>query len=269
MSKLTTQTSSRSVSIAGVDTSTLPRMTNADQLETLVRIKLGDTQARSDFIFANMRLVLSVIQKYISKKTTQIDDVFQVGCVGLIKAIDNFDAKYGVQFSTYAVPMIIGEIKRFLRDSNSLRVSRSMRDIAYKALLAKDKLMSERTNPSGNEPTIDEIAIELDLPYRAVYFALNATGTTISLDETICDEGNKEIMMRDLVANSSPTSEDWLEDIMLKRAIENLSEREREILSMRYFEGKTQVEVSFEIGISQAQVSRLEKGALNKIKRKI
>jgi RNA polymerase sporulation-specific sigma factor len=281
MSKFATQTNTRSVSIAGVDTSTLPRMTNADQLEMLVRIKLGasseatpsemsaGTQARSDFIFANMRLVLSVIQKYINKKTTQIDDVFQVGCVGLIKAIDNFDPKFGVQFSTYAVPMIIGEIKRFLRDSNSLRVSRSMRDIAYKALLAKEKLIADRTNPSGAEPTIDEIAIELDLPYRAVYFALNATGTTISLDETICDEGNKEIMMRDLVANSSPTSEDWLEDIMLKRAIENLTEREREILSMRYFEGKTQVEVSFEIGISQAQVSRLEKNALDGIKKRL
>ena len=237
----------------------------------LSRIRGGDKQSRSDFIFANMRLVLSVIQKYINKKTGQIDDVFQVGCVGLIKAIDNFDTKYGVQFSTYAVPMIIGEIKRFLRDSNSLRISRSMRDIAYRALVAKDKLLNERATNScaGTEPTIDEIAVELNMPYRAVYFALNATGTTISLDETICDEGNKEITMMDKVASTMPTSEDWLEDLMLKRAIETLNEREREILAMRYFEGKTQVEVSMEIGISQAQVSRLEKNALDGIKKRM
>jgi len=256
---------SSKVEIAGVDTSTLPRMTNQDQLESLTRIKLGDTRARDEFIYANMRLVLSVIQKYINKKNTHIDDVFQVGCVGLIKAIDNFDPKYGVQFSTYAVPMIIGEIKRFLRDSNSLRVSRSMRDIAYKALVAKDKLAQEQER----EPSIDEIAIELDIPYRAVYFALSATGTTISLDESICEEGSKEIIMMDRVADSSPTVEDWLEDIMLKRAIENLNEREREILALRYFEGKTQVEVSLEVGISQAQVSRLEKNALDGIKKRM
>lgn len=253
------------VEIAGVDTSTLPRMSNQDQLLALARVKGGDKQARSEFIFANMRLVLSVIQKYINKKTTQIDDVFQVGCIGLIKAIDNFDAKYGVQFSTYAVPMIIGEIKRFLRDSNSLRVSRSMRDIAYRALVAKDRL----SQVQEREPTIDEIAIELDIPYRAVYFALSATGVTVSLDESICDEGNKEILMMDRVADASPTVEDWLEDLMLKRAIENLNEREREILALRYFEGKTQVEVSLEVGISQAQVSRLEKNALDGIKKRM
>jgi len=253
------------VEIAGVDTSTLPKISNAEQLLMLQRIRSGDIEARNQFIFANMRLVLSVIQKYINKKTTQIDDVFQVGCVGLIKAIDNFDARFNVQFSTYAVPMIIGEIKRFLRDSNSLRVSRSMRDIAYKALIAKENI----SRIQEREPTIDEIAIELDIPYRAVYFALNATGTTLSLDETVCDEGNKEIIMRDLVANSSPTSEDWLEDLMLKRAIETLNDREREILAMRYFEGKTQVEVSHEIGISQAQVSRLEKTALDGIKKRM
>lgn len=253
------------VEIAGIDTSILPRMNNQDQLIALARVKAGDAQARSEFIFANMRLVLSVIQKYINKKNTQIDDVFQVGCIGLIKAIDNFDAKYGVQFSTYAVPMIIGEIKRFLRDSNSLRVSRSMRDIAYKALVAKDKL----AQVNEHEPSIDEIAIELNLPYRAVYFALSATGTTVSLDESICDEGNKEILMMDRVADASETVEDWLEDLMLKRAIESLNEREREILALRYFEGKTQVEVSLEVGISQAQVSRLEKNALDGIKKKM
>jgi len=259
------------VEIAGVDTSTLPKMSNAQQLEMLNKVRKGDKEARQQMIYANLRLVLSVIQKYIGKRGCP-DDVFQVGCVGLIKAIDNFDPKYNVQLSTYCVPMIVGEIKRYLRDSNSLRISRSMRDIAYKALVAKDKIMNDRAadvHAAGSEPTIDEIAIELNLPYRAVYFALNATGTTISLDETVCDEGNKEIMMRDMVASAAPTSEEWLEDLMLKRAIENLNEREREILAMRYFEGKTQVEVSLEIGISQAQVSRLEKNALDGIKKRM
>lgn len=254
------------VEIAGVDTSTLPKLSNVEQLELLARVRAGDQEARNSFIYSNMRLVLSVIQKYISKKSpAQIDDIFQVGCVGLIKAMDNFDPRFGVQPSTYFVPMIIGEIKRFLRDSNSLRVSRSMRDIAYKALVAKDRITREQER----EPTIDEIAIELNIPYRAVYFALNATGTTLSLDETVCDEGNKEIMMRDLVADTTPTCEDWLEDLVLAQAIEKLDEREREILSLRYFEGKTQVEVSLEIGISQAQVSRLEKNALEGIRKRM
>lgn len=252
------------VEIAGVDTSTLPKMSNAEQLIMLEKVRKGDKEARQQMIYANMRLVLSVMQKYIGRKSCP-DDIFQVGCIGLIKAIDNFDPKYNVQLSTYCVPMIIGEIKRFLRDSNSLRVSRSMRDIAYRALVVKDRL----SQAQEREPTIDEIAVELDIPYRAVYFALSATGVTVSLDESICDEGNKEILMMDRVADASPTVEDWLEDLMLKRAIENLNEREREILALRYFEGKTQVEVSLEVGISQAQVSRLEKNALDGIKKRM
>ena len=252
------------VEIAGIDTSTLPKISNADQLEMLKLIKAGDQNARQQFIFANMRLVLSVIQKYINRRGN-CDDIFQVGCIGLIKAIDNFDAKFGVQFSTYAVPMIIGEIKRFLRDANSLRVSRSMRDIAYKALTARDKLMQN----TEREPTIDEIAVELDMPYRSVYFALNATGTMISLDDTVCDEGNKQIVMLDKIPSKESGADEWLEDVMLKRAIKALSLREREILAMRYFEGKTQVEVSMEVGISQAQVSRLEKTALDGIKKRM
>jgi RNA polymerase sporulation-specific sigma factor len=228
----------------------------------LNQIKLGDSVTRQQFIFSNMRLVLSVIQKYIAKKGS-IDDVFQVGCVGLIKAIDNFDPKFGVQFSTYAVPMIIGEIKRFLRDNNSLRVSRSMRDIAYRALVAKENMMKSMER----EPTIDEIAVELDVPYRAVYFALNATSNTVSLDDVVCDDGSKEISMMDKIASGSAGADEWLGDTMLKKAITNLTMREREILLMRYFEGKTQVEVSGEVGISQAQVSRLEKNALDAIKK--
>ena len=225
-------------------------------------IKEGDKKTRQEFIFANMRLVLSVIQKYIHKKAPS-DDVFQVGCVGLIKAIDNFDPKFGVQFSTYAVPMIIGEIKRFLRDSNSLRVSRSLRDIAYKALMARDRLMKD----TEREPTIDEIAIALELPYKSVYFALNATGNITSLNDIVRDEGNKEIVMLDKIASTESGADEWLEDVMLKSAIKQLSDREREILSMRYFQGKTQIEVSQEVGISQAQVSRLEKTALEGIKK--
>jgi len=252
------------VEIAGVDTSTLPKISNAEQLVMLAKIKAGNDDIRQQFIFANMRLVLSVIQKYIARKGN-CDDVFQVGCVGLIKAIDNFDPKFGVQFSTYAVPMIVGEIRRYLRDGNSLRISRSMRDTAYKALMARDKLMQN----TEREPTIDEIAVELELPYRTVFFALNATGNMVSLDDTVCDEGNKEVVMLDKIPCVQAGADDWLEEVMLKRAITALNVREREILMMRYFEGKTQVEVSNEVGISQAQVSRLEKTALDGIKKRM
>ena len=250
------------VEIAGVVTSELPKIGNAEQLVMLARIRNGDGATREKFIHANMRLVLSVMQRYIKKGG---DDVFQVGCIGLIKAIDNFDPRFNVQFSTYAVPMIIGEIKRFLRDTNSLRVSRSLRDTAYRALQSREKIMNE----TGVEPSIDEIAIDIGLPYRQVYFALNATSNTISLDDIIIDEGNKSIsMMEKVPATDGGDSEKWIEDVMLKRAIKTLGEREREILIMRYFHGKTQIEVSNEVGISQAQVSRLEKNALEGIKKK-
>ena len=252
------------VEIAGVDTSYLPKLTNAEQLVMLAKIRNGDKLVRQDFIFANMRLVLSVIQKYIGKKGN-VDDVFQVGCIGLIKAIDNFDPRFGVQFSTYAVPMIIGEIRRFLRDTNSLRVSRSLRDTAYKALVAKESLMKL----TEREPTIDEIAIEIDLPYKQVFFALNATSNMVSLDDIVCDEGSKEVCMMERISIEGNETEKWLEDVMLKKAIKSLTEREREILVMRYFHGKTQIEVSEEVGISQAQVSRLEKNALDGIKKRM
>lgn len=248
------------VIIAGIDTSLLPKLTSAVQLEMLRRIKDGDEDVRDAFIYGNLRLVLSVMQKYVKKNLN--DDVFQVGCVGLIKAIDNFDIKYGVQFSTYAVPMIIGEIRRFLRDSNSLRISRSVRDMAYRALIAKEELMRE----TDTEPTIEQIANHLGATYKEVYFALHATSMTLSLDEIVNEDGSKQVSMIDKVACNSATSEDWLEDIMLKSALDGLGEREREILFMRYFDGKTQIEVSKEVGISQAQVSRLEKNALAGVK---
>ncbi|MCL2846434.1 MAG: SigB/SigF/SigG family RNA polymerase sigma factor [Firmicutes bacterium] len=251
------------VEIAGLDTALLPKLTNAEQIAMLHRIKTGCEQTRDAFIYANLRLVLSVIQKYIKKNVG--DDVFQVGCVGLIKAIDNFDPKFGVQFSTYAVPMIIGEIRRFLRDNNSLRVSRSMRDTAYRALVSKEKL----THLLDREPSIDEIAVDIGMAYKPVFFALTATSNTLSLDDVVSDEGSKTISMMDKIADSAPTTENWLEDIMLKKAIRALNIREREILIMRYFHGKTQVEVSREVGISQAQVSRLEKTALDGVKKRL
>ena len=250
------------VQIAGVETSTLPKTTNAEQLTALSKIRAGDRQARQDFIHANMRLVLSVIQRYINKRGAT-DDMFQVGCIGLIKAIDNFDPRFNVQFSTYAVPMIIGEIRRFLRDTNSLRVSRSLRDIAYKVLQAKEKL----TRELEHEPTIDDIANEIGVPYRQVFFALNATSNTVSLDSIVFDEGSKGITMMERLADDVDASDAWIENVMLEKAIKALNEREREILIMRYFHGKTQVEVSREVGISQAQVSRLEKNALDGIQR--
>jgi RNA polymerase sporulation-specific sigma factor len=252
------------IEIAGVDTNLLPKISNAEQLVALAKIRNGDRNARNDFIHANMRLVLSVIQRYINKKGVN-DDVFQVGCIGLIKAIDNFDPRFNVQFSTYAVPMIIGEIRRFLRDTNSLRISRSLRDIAFKALQARQKL----TDENGFEPSVDEIARVIDVPYRQVFFALNATSNTISLDEIVLDEGSKCVSMLERVPNDEGDSEKWIENVMLEKAIKTLGEREREILVMRYFHGKTQVEVSTEVGISQAQVSRLEKNALAGISKKI
>lgn len=252
------------VEIAGVNTSDIPKLTNAEQLVMLNQIKAGNKEVRAKFIYANMRLVLSVIQKYIHKKGNY-DDMFQVGCIGLIKAIDNFDARFNVQFSTYAVPMILGEVRRYLRDTNSLRVSRSLRDIAYKSLQAKEHL----TQVLEREPTIDEIANFLEVPYRQVYFAFNATSNMVSLDDVLFSESSKDVPVIERISTNYSESDKWVEDVMLSRAIESLAEREREILVMRYFYGKTQVEVSNDVGISQAQVSRLEKNALDGLKKKL
>jgi RNA polymerase sporulation-specific sigma factor len=255
----------KKVSIVGVDTNSLPKYSNTETVRILGQIRAGDLDARQQFIFANLRLVLSVIQKYVAAKHEN-DDIFQVGCIGLIKAIDNFDPKFDVKFSTYAVPMIIGEIRRFLRDESGIRVSRSTRDTAYKALQASEHL-SKRLS---REPTIEEIAAEIGGTVNSVFFALSATGNVSSLDDPVGDKDSGDsITMMEQIPNHEKTADDWLSDKLLKDSIKNLAEKEREILMMRYFDGKTQMEISEEVGISQAQVSRLEKTALSQIKSNI
>ena len=252
---------SSKVSIAGVDTTKLPKLTNKDIVSLIIRIKNGDEQARQQFVVANLRLVLSVVHRF-NAKGDKADDMFQVGCVGLIKAIDNFDESLNVKFSTYAVPMIIGEIRRYLRDNNSIRVSRSMRDIAYKAMQAKEEL----SKTSFEEPKLEDIAKKIDVPLKTVTFALDAISDTISLSDPIYSEGTDTIALLDQIADNKNTDDNINENLSLKDAIKTLSKREKEILLMRYYVGKTQTEVSDEIGISQAQVSRLEKNALRAIK---
>lgn len=249
------------VDIVGIDTGSLPKYSNAETLAMLARIKNNDAEARQQFIFANMRLVLSVIQKYIHTKNN-CDDIFQVGCIGLIKAIDNFNPKFNVKFSTYAVPMIIGEIRRFLRDESGIHVSRSIRDRAYKALQAAEKLSKQLSR----EVTMEEVAQEIGESMANVYFALAATGTVSSLDEPLGEHNADSVTLMEQLPADSKTSDDWLGNKLMTDAINNLIEKERNILLMRYYYGKTQMEVSEEIGISQAQVSRLEKNALANIK---
>ena len=251
----------KKVDIVGIDTSSLPKFSNAETLEMLHRIRNHDADARQQFIFANMRLVLSVIQKYIHAKNNY-DDLFQVGCIGLIKAIDNFNPDFNVKFSTYAVPMIIGEIRRYLRDENGIHVSRSIRDTAYHALQAAERMSKEL----NREVTMEEVAHALGEPLANVYFALAATGSVTSLDEPIGERASDTTTLIEQIPNNGTTSDDWLGYKAMHDAIDNLVQKEREILMMRYYDGKTQMEVSNEIGISQAQVSRLEKNALANIK---
>ena len=248
------------VFIAGVDTSKLPKVKNDDLVELMKKVKAGDSAARDAFVVANLRLVLSVVHRF-GGQGSRADDMFQVGCVGLMKAIDNFDENLNVRFSTYAVPMIIGEIRRFLRDNNSVRVSRSLRDVAYKALQAKEELSKD----SVAEPTIDEIAKKIDISPKIVTFALDAISETLSLNDPVYCDGGDTIALMDQIADTKNTDEALQEKISIKDAIKTLSGREKEILLMRYYVGKTQMEVSEEIGISQAQVSRLEKNALLQI----
>ena len=250
------------VEICGVDTSTLPVISNERMRELFPLVHSGDLNAREEFIRGNLRLVLSVIQRF-SNRGENVDDLFQVGCIGLIKALDNFDVTQNVRFSTYAVPMIIGEIRRYLRDNNAIRVSRSLRDIAYKALKARDRL-AERM---GREPNVTELAEELKLPREDVVFALDAIVDPVSLYEPVYSDSGDTICVMDQVRDSKNTDENWLEQIALREAIAKLSDREKRILSLRFFQGKTQMEVSTEVGISQAQVSRLEKNALRQIKK--
>lgn len=251
------------VEISGVNTSKLKVLKESEKMELLSRIKDGDTKAREELINGNLRLVLSVIQRFATRGENP-DDLFQVGCIGLMKAIDNFSTEFNVKFSTYAVPMIMGELRRFLRDSGSVRVSRSMRDLAYKAMQAREKL----TNDNLREPTIEQIAKEIDARREDVVIALEAVSEPISLYEPVYSESGDTIYMMDQISDKQDDT-DWLQELALKDAIKALDDREKHILNLRFFIGKTQVEVASEIGISQAQVSRLEKGALAKIKKRL
>ena len=252
------------VMITGINTSLLPKLSSEEIDDLLKKLKQGDELAKDMFVVANMRLVLSVVQRFGGKKD-KADDMFQVGCVGLMKAIDNFDMNLGVRFSTYAVPMIIGEIRRFLRDNNSVRVSRSLRDVAYKTLQAKEELSKGKYS----EPTLDEIASYLDIPVKTINFALDAISETISLSDPAYSDSSDGMEIKDQIADLKDGDESLYERIAIRDAIKKLSPREREILLLRYYVGRTQVEVSEEVGISQAQVSRLEKNALERIRERI
>ena len=250
------------VEICGVNTSKLKVLKNEETMELLRRTKAGDQKAREELISGTLRLVLSVIQKFAGRGEN-VDDLFQVGCIGLIKAVDNFNIDLDVRFSTYGVPMIVGEIRRYLRDNSALRVSRSMRDTAYKVLQAKEQYLSEHQK----EPTIDEISKILGLRREDVVTALDAIMDPVSLFDPVYSDGGDALCVMDQVRDAKNTDDSWLERIALKEAISRLGERERKILAMRFFQGKTQMEVSAEVGISQAQVSRLEKNAINQIRK--
>ncbi len=251
------------VEICGVNTSTLKVLSNEEMKSLLLRIQSGDEPARETFIKGNLRLVLSVIQRFSNRKEN-VDDLFQVGCIGLIKAIDNFDLSQNVKFSTYAVPMIIGEIRRYLRDNNPIRISRSQRDLAYKALTARTQLIEQ----NGKEPTVEEIAARMELPVQDVVFALESIQDPISLFEPVYNTGGDTmIYVMDQISDTRIDDGNWLENIALGEAMERLSDREKNILYLRFFRGRTQMEVAEEIGISQAQVSRIEKTALGNMRK--
>ena len=252
------------VEICGVNTSKIPVLSNEEKRLLFQDLQAGNQEAREKLIQGNLRLVLSVIQRF-SNRGEFVDDLFQVGCIGLIKAIDNFDLGQNVRFSTYAVPMIIGEIRRYLRDNNPVRVSRSLRDIAYKALQVRERLVSD----NSAEPTVMQIAQELELPREEVVFALDAIQDPVSLFEPIYNDGGDPILVMDQISDDKNTDDLWLEEISIREAMKKLNEREKHIVSLRFFAGKTQMEVADEIGISQAQVSRLEKAALKQLKKYI
>ncbi|MBP3337156.1 MAG: RNA polymerase sporulation sigma factor SigG [Clostridia bacterium] len=252
------------VEISGLNTSRLPVLSQTEKTELLKRIKEGDSEAKEKFINGNLRLVLSVIKRFTNRGENP-DDLFQIGCIGLIKAINNFDMSLNVQFSTYAVPMIIGELKRYLRDNAQIRVSRSLRDTAYKALKAK----TDYTNKHQKEPTTDELAKMLEIPKEELVYALEAIQDPVSLYEPAYNDGTDTIFVMDQVSDTKNTDEAWIEDIALSEALKKLGEREKHIITMRFFAGRTQMEVAEEIGISQAQVSRLEKSALLSMRKHI
>ncbi|MBE7085641.1 MAG: sigma-70 family RNA polymerase sigma factor [Clostridiales bacterium] len=248
------------VEICGVDTSGLPRLSAKENEELMKRLKAGDRQARDTFIIGNMRLVLSLVKRF-RIKNLGADDVFQAGCVGLIKAIDGFDVGVGVKFSTYAVPMIVGEIKRYLRDGNSLRVSRSIRDMAYRVLKTREEIEGR-----DEEATIEKIAEAMHVAEREVVYALDAISDPISIYEPVYNKAGDTLLLMDQLCDEKNTDEIWTEHVALGEAMEKLGEREKKILYLRYYQGKTQTEISEEVGISQAQVSRLEKNALQSIR---
>lgn len=251
------------VVICGVDTTGLPRLTAKENEELMIKLKAGDEAARERFIVGNMRLVLSLVKRFWAKKANA-DDVFQAGCVGLIKAIDNFNLEFNVKFSTYAVPMILGEMKRYLRDGNSLRVSRSIRDTAYKILKVREGI-EER----DEEATIEKIAKEMQVREREVVYALDAISDPVSLYDPVYNESGDSLQLMDQLCDETQSDEIWTERVALRTAIDRLNDRERKILQLRYYEGKTQTEISQEVGISQAQVSRLEKNAIKQLKANI
>ncbi len=254
----------KKVEICGVNTSKLPVLTNKEKEELFIKIKAGDKKAREEFINGNLKLVLSVVRKF-NNRGENVDDLFQVGCIGLIKAIDNFDLSQNVLFSTYAVPMIIGEIRRHLRDNNSIRVSRSLRDIAYKALQTKEALILK----NNREPTIDEVAKEIGISKEEIANALDAIQDPVSLYEPIYNDGADSLFLMDQIGDEKNKDENWVEDIAISEGLKKLNNREQMIIRKRFFDGKTQMEVADEIGISQAQVSRLEKSALLHMRKSI
>lgn len=249
------------VEICGINTSKLPLLSNEEKEELFKKIQQGDKSAREQYIKGNLRLVLSIIQRF-HNSNENIDDLFQIGCIGLMKAIDNFDVTQDVKFSTYAVPMIIGEVRRYLRDNNAIRVSRSLRDIAYKAIYTKEAMMKKQ----DKEPTLEEISAAIDVPAEDISFALDAIQSPVSLYEPVYSEGGDTLYIMDHISDKKNKEASWVEHLSLKDALKSLPERENHIIKLRYFEGKTQMEVAEEIHISQAQVSRLEKNALGIMK---
>jgi len=250
------------VEICGVNTSKLPVLKEKEKKELLLRIQNGESGCREKFIEGNLRLVLSVIKRF-NNRGENVDDLFQVGCIGLMKSIDNFDLSLNLRFSTYAVPMIIGEIRRYLRDNNSIRVSRSLRDIAYRALQVRDRLV----NQDNKEPSVSQIAKELNLPREDVVFALDAIQDPVSLFQPIYHDGGDEIYVMDQISDTKNSDDSWLENVSINEGMKKLKDREKLILNLRFFDGKTQMEVADEIGISQAQVSRVEKNALKHMRK--
>ena len=252
------------VEICGVNTAKLPLLKNEEKEALFQKVLEGDKAAREEYIKGNLRLVLSVIKRF-SSSDENVDDLFQIGCIGLIKAIDNFDISQGVKFSTYAVPMIVGEIRRYLRDNSSIRVSRSLRDIAYKAIYARDML----TKKNQKEPTIEEIAAEVGMAKEEIVYAMDAIQSPVSLYEPVYSEGGDTLCVMDQISDKKNKEDTWIEELSLSQAMKKLNDREKRIIQMRFYEGKTQMEVADEISISQAQVSRLEKSALRNLKNQL